>query len=156
MGSAFTSLYPLSSCSVNRLGQEKEELETMAEIKEGRKNWAGNLTYSANNYHQPGSIEELQAAVKSADKVRTLGTKHCFNRIADSKFNQVSIRSLGHQVDVDKDKMQATIGAGTSYGQICEQLYNQGFALHQFGFIASYFCGRSDGNVYSWLGSDQS
>ena len=45
---------------------------------------------------------------------------------SDSKFNQVSVRSLDHSLEVDSDKMQATISAGASYGQICEELYQQG------------------------------
>lgn len=135
VGSALTSLYPISGCSGNGSGQEKEGIEAMDEINEVRTNWAGNLSYSAKDFHQPTSIEELQSAIKSADKVRTLGTKHCFNRIADSKFNQVSVRSLGQQMEIDKDKMQATIDAGVSYGQICEQLYSQGFALHNLASL---------------------
>ena len=53
--------------------------------KKIRKNWAGNLTYSAPNLHKPSSIEELQQLIKSTPKFRMLGTQHCFNTIADSK-----------------------------------------------------------------------
>ena len=53
-------------------------------------NWAGNLTYSTNNVFYPNTVSELQSLVKECNKLRGLGTRHCFNTIADSKYNLIS------------------------------------------------------------------
>ena len=47
-------------------------------------NWAGNLTYSANSLLVPSTVEEAQEAVRAAGKLRVLGSRHCFNDIADT------------------------------------------------------------------------
>ena len=104
-------------------------------MSKARKNWAGNLKYSTENFHQPESIDELQTIIRSSSKIRTLGTTHCFNPIADSNFNQVSVRLLDQSLDVDPDTMTATVGAGASYGQVCPALYDQGFALHNLASL---------------------
>src|SRR5688500_6980570 len=46
-------------------------------------NWAGNLEYSTTNVHYPKSVTEVQNMVRKYNRLRTLGTRHCFNRIAD-------------------------------------------------------------------------
>ena len=112
-----------------------EQKKVAAETKKARMNWAGNLKYAANEFYQPGSVEELQELVRAADKVRPLGTTHCFNTIADSRYNQVSVRALKRQVKIDSDAMKATIDAGASYGQICTELYNQEYALHNLASL---------------------
>lgn len=53
--------------------------------QERLKNWAGNLTYSTGNVFYPKTVEEVQQLVKSHTKLKALGTRHCFNTIADSK-----------------------------------------------------------------------
>ena len=56
---------------------------TMEKPKETIKNWAGNLTYSTSNVFDPVTVEEVQDIIKKCNKLRALGTRHCFNRIAD-------------------------------------------------------------------------
>src|SRR3954470_25042294 len=48
-------------------------------------NWAGNITFSTANVQYPKSVAEVQAVVKKHPKLKSLGTRHCFNTIADSK-----------------------------------------------------------------------
>ena len=54
------------------------------------KNWAGNLTYSTDNVQYPKTVEEVQEIVKKYSKLKALGTRHCFNTIADSKKRECS------------------------------------------------------------------
>ena len=58
------------------------------------KNWAGNLTYSTENVHYPSTVQEVQELVKKYDKIKALGSRHSFNRIADSADNLVSLRRM--------------------------------------------------------------
>ena len=47
-------------------------------------NWAGNYRYSTDNLHRLTSIEQVRKFVKEHDSLKVLGTRHCFNGIADS------------------------------------------------------------------------
>lgn len=97
--------------------------------QERLKNWAGNFEFSTTNVHYPRTINEVQALVKKLPNLRTLGTRHCFNRIADSKHNLVSTRELNKVVDLDTQKRTVTVEAGIKYGELAPWLHNKGFAL---------------------------
>src|SRR5882724_10470180 len=71
--------------------------------KEKLKNWAGNLEYSTSNVHFPKSLEEIQKTVKELKKVKALGTRHCFNDIADSTYNLISTKELNKVLSLDKN-----------------------------------------------------
>ena len=100
-----------------------------------RKNWAGNLEYSAKNFHIPNSLENLQDLVRNSDKLRIIGTRHCFNNIGDSKENQISLKHFNRIVELDKKRRTATVEAGVSYGQLCPILHAKGFALHNLASL---------------------
>ena len=59
-----------------------------------RTNWSGNYHYSTNKVFQPATVAEVQDAVRSVPSVRALGTRHCFNDIADSQTAQISTLKL--------------------------------------------------------------
>ncbi len=119
----------LSFCS----SPEKKSMSAVT--SENRWNWAGNLKYSAEHLYKPVSIEQLQELVRQCENLRTLGTTHCFNKIADSKYNQISVRTFDTILSLDQNGMTATIGAGASYGQICTELYQKGYALHNLASL---------------------
>src|SRR5262245_50912487 len=54
-------------------------------------NWAGNYRYSTDELHRFASVEEVRKFVKDHDSLRALGTRHCFNGIADSTQALVSL-----------------------------------------------------------------
>ncbi|MHA6511335.1 D-arabinono-1,4-lactone oxidase [Tessaracoccus sp. Z1128] len=54
-------------------------------------NWSGNVLYRAQRVAEPTSIAELQDLVKSEERVRVVGSRHCFNDIADTDGVQVSL-----------------------------------------------------------------
>jgi len=100
-----------------------------------RTNWAGNLTYRAPQFHEVESIDEISEIVRQSDKLRVLGTRHCFNTIADSSYSQLSVRQLNQIESIDPDAQTATIGAGASYGQVCKTLHEKGYALHNLASL---------------------
>lgn len=100
-----------------------------------RTNWAGNLTYSAENFYEPGTIEDLQQIIRDNEKLRVLGTRHCFNDIADSPAVQVSVRALDQMMELDEAAKTVTISAGMSYGQLCPWLHEQGYAIHNLASL---------------------
>src|ERR1700741_5472862 len=87
--------------------------------QERLKNWAGNLEYSTNNVFYPKSDEEIQTLVKKQNKLRALGTRHCFNTIADSKNNLVSTKMLNKVIDLDTKASTVTGESGIIEGELC-------------------------------------
>jgi len=93
-----------------------------------RENWAGNYRYSTDKVLQPSTLAEVQDAVRSVDKARALGTRHCFNGIADSAEAQISTLRL-NAFKLSADHRTVTVGAGVRYGDLALQLDRAGFAL---------------------------
>ncbi len=80
--------------------------------------------------HSARSVEDVQAFVRSHDQLKVLGTRHCFNDIADSTHELLSVREMNQVVALDPAARTVTIEAGMSYGQLCPLLDQKGFALH--------------------------
>jgi len=99
---------------------------------QGRKpltNWAGNLTYHTNKLWFPNSVEELQEQVRKCTKVRALGSRHSFNTIADSNQNLISTSALNKIIALDKGSNTVTVEGGIKYGELCQYLHENGYAL---------------------------
>ena len=66
-------------------------------------NWAGNIGFSTDTLHRPSTVAELQALVAGNDRVRTLGTGHSFNPIADCADGGllVSLSRLPRAIELD-------------------------------------------------------
>ena len=99
------------------------------------KNWAGNLEYSTGNVHYPKTLEEVQKIVKSCTKLRGLGSRHSFNKIADSTENQVSLKEFNKIIALDRTANTVTVGAGMKYGELCQYLHENGYALHNLASL---------------------
>jgi xylitol oxidase len=98
------------------------------------KNWAGNLEYGAGAVY-PESVEQVQAFVKKAEKIRTLGSQHCFNKIADSPHQLLSTKNLNRVVSLDPAKKTVTVEGGIRYGTLGEYLQGKGYALHNLASL---------------------
>jgi len=84
--------------------------------QERLKNWAGNLEYNTDRLHTSISLEQVQDYVKKESKLKVLGTRHCFNNIADSKDGFLSLKPMDKVVAIDTAKRTVTVGAGITYG----------------------------------------
>ena len=98
-------------------------------------NWSGNLEYSTNKIDYPKLVEEIQELVKKYDKLKVLGTRHCFNNIADSKYRFISSRGLNKVVSLDTNANTVTVEGGIKYGELCPWLNERGFALHNLASL---------------------
>lgn len=98
-------------------------------------NWAGNVAFQATRLHRPATVAELQSVVATADRVRALGAGHSFSRIADTTGVLVSVAGLPRVLDIDRDRAQVTVSAGTRYGELVPHLHEAGFALHNLGSL---------------------
>ncbi len=98
-------------------------------------NWAGNLTFSTSNVFYPKTVSEVQSLIKKSDKLRGLGTRHCFNSIADSKYNLISSNSLNNILSLDTVNNTVTVEGGIKYGELAPYLDKKGFALHNLASL---------------------
>ncbi len=117
-------LSPLASC-------RPEEVATLPP----RTNWAGNLTYSTDRLHLPQTVAEAQDLVRNAPRLRPLGSRHCFNAIADSTEAQISLEHLNRVVHLDEEANRVTVGAGMRYGDLAPYLQERGYALHNLASL---------------------
>jgi len=93
------------------------------------KNWAGNIVFSARTVLRPRSLAELQEAVRSASKVRVLGSGHSFNTIADTNDTLIILSDLPRRIEIDAAAGKVTIDGGATYADVAPVLHRAGFAL---------------------------
>jgi alditol oxidase len=99
------------------------------------KNWAGNITYSTDNVVNPKGVKDLIANVKRVTKMRTLGTRHCFNTIANSKDNLITTKHLLRILSIDYKALEVTVEPGIKYGELAPFLEKGGYALHNLASL---------------------
>jgi xylitol oxidase len=99
-----------------------------------RTNWSGNYTYSTDHLHTPETVDEVREVVKKCAHLRALGTRHSFNAIADSKYNQVSLKKLD-RIDLDEKARTVTVGAGVRYGDLATGIDKRGYAVHNLASL---------------------
>ena len=126
--------------------------------QKGLRNWAGNIEYSTDRVRTYTSLEQVQAYVKTQNKLKVLGTRHCFNNIADSKDVFLSLKPMDNVIAIDAAKRTVTVAAGITYGQLCPYLDAKGFALHNLASLphisvagacstATHGSGQKNGNL---------
>jgi xylitol oxidase len=122
------------------------------------RNWAGNLEYSTDRLYSANSLEQVQSYVKKRSKLKVLGTRHCFNNIADSTHNFLSLKSMDEVVVLEPEAHTVTVHAGMTYGQLCPYLDSKGYALHNLASLphisiagacstATHGSGEKNGNL---------
>jgi xylitol oxidase len=122
------------------------------------KNWAGNIEYSTEQLYSADSVEQVKNFVRKQEDLKVLGTRHCFNKIADSTHNLLSLKAMDSVVALDPVARTVTIEAGITYGQLCPYLDSNGVALHNLASLphisvagacstATHGSGDSNGNL---------
>ena len=108
--------------------------DALADDTVPRTNWSGNYHYSTSKVFQPTTISEVQDAIRSVPSVRALGTRHCFNDIADSQTAQISTLKL-KDINIAPDGRSVTVGAGIRYGDFAGVIDAKGYALHNLASL---------------------
>lgn len=99
------------------------------------KNWAGNFDYAAASIARPSSVEELSAIVADASRVKPLGSRHCFNNIADTEGTQILMEALDGRPEIDSARGVVRVPGGMSYGELARELEAGGYALHNMASL---------------------
>jgi xylitol oxidase len=123
---------PLGGC---RQKTEPVPVPQTAGKPERLKNWAGNLEYATDQVVYPETVEQVQEFVRKTDRLRALGSQHCFNKIADSPHHLLSTKKLTRVVGLDPAKKTVTVESGIRYGTLGEYLQEKGYALHNLASL---------------------
>eukprot|EP00435_Cladocopium_sp_Y103_P025093 s1053_g6.t1 len=123
----------------------------------GLKNWCGNFEYQAKKLHEATSVSEVQDVVRESSHLRVLGSRYCFNDIADAE-ELISLHRMS-KVEVHHGaKPTVSVYGSITYGELCPILYQHGLALPNLaslphisvtGAIASatHGAGQRNGNL---------
>jgi len=98
-------------------------------------NWAGNVVYSTQSLHAAKSLAETREYVKRMEKLKVLGTRHCFNTIADSKDAFLSLTEMHDEPALDAAARTVTVDANMTYGKLAPWLEQKGYALHNLASL---------------------
>jgi xylitol oxidase len=102
-------------------------------------NWAGNLTYRAARLHRPATVAEVQEIVAASPRVKALGSRHCFNDVADTTGDLVSLEALPEDVAFELPDEDAPgvvrVPGGMQYGRLLPELARRGYALHNLASL---------------------
>ncbi len=120
-------------------------------------NWAGNIEYSTEDLTSATSQQQVRDYVREHGRLKVLGTRHCFNRIADSHDRLLSLKVLD-SVAIDAKARTVTVDAGVTYGKLSPMLHEKGFALHNLASLphisvagacstATHGSGEANGNL---------
>jgi alditol oxidase len=99
------------------------------------KNWSGNLDYSTSALQEAISTQEIVEIVRRSERLKVLGTRHCFNTIADSKDLFLSLAPLNKILELDAVSRTVRVEAGIRYGELATWLYERGYALHNLASL---------------------
>src|SRR5690349_21849038 len=124
------------------------------------KNWAGNVEYSTEKLLNVGTVKQVQDFVKKQSKFKVLGTRHCFNTIADSKDQFLSLQDMDNVVTLDSAARTVTVAGRMTYGKLAPYLDSKGFALANLASLphisiagacstATHGSGEKNGNLSS-------
>ena len=109
------------------------------------RNWAGNYEFKAARCHVPASVEEVQAIVSRATRVKAIGSRHSFNDIADTLSDLVSTEALrdGNEGIVSSSRDTVSVRPGVRYGDLARFLAHQNRTLANFASLPHITVGGS-------------
>lgn len=93
------------------------------------RNWAGNVTYRAGEVEHPSSIAGVREVISRGGTLRVLGTRHCFNDIADTAGSLFTLDDLPIEIEVSEERDSVRVSSGARYGDIAPVLEAEGLAL---------------------------
>ena len=104
------------------------------------KNWAQNQTAHPLSISQPQSVPEVAQVValaaQRAETVKVVGSGHSFTGAAATYGRLLRIDALQGIRSIDREKLQVTVGAGTTLNALNRLLHAEGLAMANLGDIA--------------------
>ncbi|WP_180144443.1 D-arabinono-1,4-lactone oxidase [Acinetobacter sp. YH12052] len=98
-------------------------------------NWSGAQKSIPKSFIQPKNLEQLMDVVQSQPKIRMVGAGHSFSPLAKTTDTLVSLDHLKGILDIDAERCQSTVQAGTRLFDLGEKLASFDQALINQGDI---------------------
>lgn len=99
------------------------------------RNWAGNIRYQAERLMAPGGVDELREILAQSGRAKILGSRHTFNRIADTDGVLVSLERLNRILELDPAERTVRVEGGVRYGELAAHLDREGWALRNLASL---------------------
>lgn len=97
------------------------------------RNWANNVTYSTDRVLSPRSVDEARDMIVRERRLRPLGTRHSFTRVADTDGALLSTEYLDGVVEICENT--ATVESGIRYGELGRVLAQHGLAVPNYASL---------------------
>src|SRR3954447_24689155 len=97
------------------------------------RNWAGDQLCAPQSRVEPGSEDELAAALRGASRVRVAGSGHSFTDIALTDGLQVSLRRMNRVLSVEGESVR--VQAGIRLRELGAELARRGLAMENLGDV---------------------
>ena len=123
--------------------------------RERPRNWAGNVEYSTDRVQTFSSLEQLQDYVKKENKLKVLGTRHCFNNIADSKDLLLSLKPMDNVIALDPDEAHRHCRRGHHVWTVVPLSRRQGICASQPRLVAPYIGRGRVQHGNPWFGPEK-
>lgn len=104
--------------------------------RETWRNWAGNQVCAPTDVVRPTTEAELREAVRTAGRVKAIGSGHSFTGVALTNGRQVSLEDYGRVLHIDREEQQVTVQAGIPLWRLCQEIAPHGLSLANMGDIA--------------------
>lgn len=92
------------------------------------RNWAGNIGYRGEVAH-PTTLDEVRSLIGAGGPVRMLGTRHCFNDIADTAGTLIALDRMPRVFEISPERDAVRVSGALRYGDIAPLLEAEGLAL---------------------------
>jgi L-gulono-1,4-lactone dehydrogenase len=99
------------------------------------RNYGRNVRFSPRQLVQPRTVEELQAIVQAASRLRAVGAAHSWSPAIVTEHTLVSFDRMRAPIAVDRERRQVTVQAGMRLFELNRYLDGQGLALANLGSI---------------------
>jgi FAD-linked oxidoreductase len=108
-------------------------------MKSSGQNWSGSVEFRPAEVRYPASLEEIATIVKECREkgrgLRVIGSGHSFTPLVATSGVLLSLDNYAGIEQVDREKQQAIVRAGTKIKQLGEELFQHGLAQPNLGDI---------------------
>ncbi|TDH35992.1 FAD-binding protein [Pseudohoeflea suaedae] len=118
-------------------------------------NWSGSVKAEPKAIARPETLVQLSGIVRSGEgPVRIVGSGHSFTPLCASSGTIVDLSAFSGLIDHDAESSTATVGAGTTLGDLCRRLDDVGQGLPNMGDIDKQTIGGALGTATHGTGPE--
>ncbi|MBW0150765.1 MAG: D-arabinono-1,4-lactone oxidase [Phenylobacterium sp.] len=98
-------------------------------------NWSGSVRAQPAQFAQPKTLDDLQALVRGAAKVRVVGAGHSFTPLCETDGLLLNLSELEGELVIAPDRKTVTAPAGWSLKRLTKAMWDEGLSLPNQGDV---------------------